>query len=157
MFSRASDEWATPQDFYDRLHAEFGFRWDVAATPTNSKCGSDYFGPGSPWGEDALAIDWGACGIRRNWMNPPYSRVREFIAKADDERYNGVLTVALVPARTDTRWWHDHVWGFDHRPRRGIEVRFVKGRLRFGGAAAGAPFPSVVIVFGARGHAEDRG
>lgn len=151
MFSKASDEWSTPQETFDALDAEFHFTLDVAATHDNKKC-RYWFGPdmASPY-DDALAIDWWL-GHRPDteaaWLNPPYSKCREFIAKAADEARKGLTVVCLVPSRTDTRWWHEHVWDREkHAPRAGVEVRFVKGRLKFGGATAGAPFPSVVIVF----------
>jgi hypothetical protein len=82
------------------------------------------------------------------WLNPPYSKCREFIAKAAAEARKGCTVVCLVPSRTDTRWWHEHVWDAEkHQPRPGVEVRFIKGRLKFGGSTNSAPFPSVVIVF----------
>jgi len=144
MFSKASDEWSTPQDFWDALHAEFDFELDVAASDdgveTNAKV-SSYFTAE----DDALACPWRSLVC---WMNPPYSKCREFIAKAAEEAKKGATVVCLVPSRTDTRWWHEHVWDHElHQPRPGVEVRFVKGRLRFGGATAGAPFPSVVVIF----------
>lgn len=149
MFSKASDEWSTPKDFWDALHEEFHFTVDAAASTANAKCGI-WFGPGGLC-EDALALkDWRPDdGVRAVWLNPPYSRCREFIAKAADEARTHALTVVcLVPSRTDTRWWHESVWDrASHLPRPGVEIRFVKGRLTFGGAPAGAPFPSVVIVF----------
>lgn len=81
-------------------------------------------------------------------MNPPYSRCREFIAKAAHEATKGATVVCLVPSRTDTRWWHDFVWNnLAHRTYPGVEIRFVKGRLKFGDGKNSAPFPSVVIVF----------
>lgn len=149
MFSKASDEWSTPQDTYDALHAEFHFTVDAAASTENAKCGI-WFGPGGLC-HDALGLgDWRPDdGVRAAWLNPPYSKCREFIGKAAHEaRAHGLTVVCLVPSRTDTRWWHEHVWDREkHQPRAGVEVRFVRGRLKFGGASAGAPFPSVVIVF----------
>jgi phage N-6-adenine-methyltransferase len=152
MFSKASDEWSTPQDFFDALHLEFVFEWDAAAMRENAKLGAHcYFGPDHthPGYQDALAVTpWATFQRRRFWLNPPYSQCRAFIAKAAAERWRGATTVCLVPARTDTRWWHESVWDqVRHAPRPGVEVRFVKGRLTFGGAPTGAPFPSVVIVF----------
>lgn len=142
MFSKASDEWATPQDTYDALHREFGFTLDAAASHENTKC-FEFFSIE----DDALARDWHE-GYTAVWLNPPYSKCREFIAKAAEEARKGCTVVCLVPSRTDTRWWHEHVWNQEtHQPRPGVEVRFMKGRLKFGGATAGAPFPSVVIVF----------
>ena len=155
MFSRKTDEWSTPLDFFAELNCEFAFAVDVAATKDNRRC-DDYFGPDHdvPRLRDALAVDWQAeldcIGLpsRACWMNPPYSQCREFIAKAAREARRGCTVVCLVPARTDTRWFHEHVWcEATNRPRPGVEVRFIKGRLKFGGATAGAPFPSVVIVF----------
>lgn len=150
MFSKASDEWRTPEDFFVALDAEFGFDCDIAASAENrwkeSYVGLDHHNPDR---RDALAVAWWAIG-RTFWMNPPYSKCRQFMAKAASEsgKAGGSTVVCLVPSRTDTRWWHEHVWDRDkHAPRPGVEVRFVKGRLKFGGSAAGAPFPSVVIVF----------
>jgi site-specific DNA-methyltransferase (adenine-specific) len=78
----------------------------------------------------------------------PYSQCRAFIAKAALEATRGCTVVALVPARTDTKWWHAHVWdGAFHRPRPGVEVRFLPGRLKFSGSTNSAPFPSVVLIF----------
>lgn len=145
MFSKASDEWSTPLDFFAALDAEFGFDADMAASADN--CLKENY-----WGLDhhrverrnSLVFDWaGVC-----WLNPPYSKCREFIGKAAEQARRGVTTVCLVPSRTDTRWWHEHVWDREkYQPRPGVEIRFVKGRLTFGGASAGAPFPSVVIIF----------
>lgn len=154
MFSKASDEWSTPQDFYDALHLEFVFQWDAAATATNSKCGGySYFGLDHSVAEyrDALTVPWVTWDRRRFFLNPPYSHVREFIAKAASEAARGgpsTVIACLVPSRTDTRWWHEHVWDdVRHCARPGVEVRFRKGRLKFGGSDNSAPFPSVVIVF----------
>jgi site-specific DNA-methyltransferase (adenine-specific) len=155
MFSKASDEWSTPQGCYDALDAEFGFALDAAASKANRKC-HWFFGPDHQTEDcrDALAVDWGThlaqlgASGESIWLNPPYSKCREFIAKAAAEAKNGCTVVCLVPSRTDTRWWHEHVWDREkHQPRVGVQVRFIKGRLTFGGAPAGAPFPSVVIVF----------
>ena len=148
MFSKASDQWETPQNFYDVLDAEFGFELDVAANARNNKCGMYYDATA-----DALSTGWAhevspgpVC-----WMNPPYSKCSQFIAKAAEEARKGATVVALVPSRTDTRWWHEHVWSdVTNKPRSGVEVRFVRGRLKFGDGKNSAPFPSVVIVFRGR-------
>lgn len=143
MFSRASDEWETPQDFFDALDAEFRFGLDAAASEDNAKC--------TVWMDvekDALRQDWRMGPRWSTWLNPPYSRVREFIEKAAQEARRGATVVCLVPSRTDTRWWHSEVWDAEkHTFRPGVEVRFVKGRLKFGNSNNSAPFPSVVIVF----------
>jgi phage N-6-adenine-methyltransferase len=151
MFSKASDEWSTPQNFYDALDAEFSFDYDAAASRENRRrvlyFGLDHCDPKL---RDALTVPWDEWGDSF-WLNPPYSKCREFIAKAALEASNGCTVVCLVPSRTDTRWWHDYVWDRErHTTRPGVEIRFIKGRLTFGGATAGAPFPSVVIVFRGR-------
>lgn len=132
-FSSATDLWATPQDLFDSLNKEFGFTVDVCAIPSNAKC-QRYFTPE----QDGLQQEWtGIC-----WMNPPYGReIGKWVRKARLSAKAGALVVCLVPARTDTKWWHDHV-------TRASEVRFVRGRLRFGNATASAPFPSAIVVFG---------
>lgn len=157
MFSKASDEWSTPQAFFDVLDKEFAFEMDVAATPDNAK-----LLPCITPERDALAVDWydefhreaadeaRAAGVSPPvcWLNPPYSRCAEFMAKAALEALKGCTVVCLVPSRTDTRWWHQHVWdGISHLPWPGVEVRFIKGRLKFGDGKNSAPFPSVVVVF----------
>ena len=144
MFSSKSDEWATPQDLFDRLHAEFDFQIDLAATAENTKCLRFY-----SLQDDALKIAW-SLAADRGWCNPPYSRGRQakFIAKAAEERRKGFLTVLLLPARTDTRAFHAHIYDASKwQAREGVEIRFLSGRLRFGGSVNGAPFPSMVVVF----------
>jgi len=130
-FSSATDLWATPQDFFDKLHAEFGFTLDVCANADNAKC-ADYFTAE----QDGLAQEWrGVC-----WMNPPYGReIGKWMAKAYEASQHGARVVCLVPARTDTAWWWDYAM-------RG-EIRFIRGRLKFGGQKDSAPFPSAVVIF----------
>lgn len=158
MFSRASDEWSTPPDLFQKLYEEFGFLLDAAASHDNHKGdeGTAYITAEG----NALTADWfewicGDDGDPRKvglslsvWCNPPYSKCREFVAKAAAERLRGLLTVMLLPARTDTRYFHEHLWDAEtHRPRPGIELRFLKGRLKFGGSKKSAPFPSMLVVF----------
>lgn len=145
MFGKATDEWETPQGTFDELNLEFGFDIDVAAALANLKCW-EYFDAEA----DALTRDW---NIRKDgrthcWCNPPYSKCAEFVAKAAAEARKGVTTVMLIPSRTDTKYWHEFIWDREkHQPRPGVEVRFIKGRLKFGNSQNSAPFPSVVIVF----------
>jgi site-specific DNA-methyltransferase (adenine-specific) len=147
MFSKASDEWATPDDFYAGIFHEFGCTVDAAATTENSKCDL-WYGPGSEFWPDALTTDWSQNRDQTHWCNPPYSKCRQFVAKAAEERRKGVETVMLLPARTDTRWFHEHLWdSTTHRPQTGIEIRLLKGRLKFGDGKNSAPFPSMVVVF----------
>lgn len=133
MFSKASDLWETPQETFDELHNEFSFAVDAAASPDNAKC-RIWFGPGGLC-PDALALrDWRPDVARAIWLNPPYSQCSGFVAKAAYEaREHGNTVVALIPSRTDTRYWHEHIWDRErHQPRPGVEVRFQKGRLKFG-------------------------
>lgn len=139
-FSRTSDEWETPQPFFDELNREFGFGLDVCATADNRKC-ARWFGIEA----DGLTQDWenSIC-----WMNPPYSNLRNWMAKASKSAKAGAIVVCLIPSRTDTRAWHDFIWDeTKHAARPGVEVRFIKGRLKFGGCDNSAPFPSAVIIF----------
>jgi site-specific DNA-methyltransferase (adenine-specific) len=153
VFSRQSDEWRTPRELFERLDAEFGFDLDVAARKDN--CWKEnYIGPDRirPDRTDALECSWtwltSSARPAVCWMNPPYSRVREFMGKARMESLCGCTVVCLVPARTDTRWWHSFVWdGVNHQPQQGVEVRFLKGRLKFGEGKNSAPFPSCVVIF----------
>lgn len=130
-YSSATDLWSTPQAFYDKLDDEFHFTLDPCSTDANAKC-EKYFTEA----DDGLSQSWDG---ERVFMNPPYGRViGEWMKKASEAKS---LVVCLVPARTDTRWWHDHVID------KGAEVRFIKGRLKFGGSKNSAPFPSAVIVY----------
>lgn len=134
-FSSKSDFWATPESLFRELAAEFEFTLDVCASAENAKC-STYFTKQ----KDGLMQQWsGVC-----WMNPPYGReIGLWVRKAFESAQQGVTVVYLIPARTDTAWWHEYVTKAD-------ETRFVRGRLRFGEALAGAPFPSAIVVFRAR-------
>jgi len=130
--SSATDQWETPPELYALLDTEFGFGLDVCALPENAKC-ERFFGPD----DDGLAQEWaGVC-----WMNPPYgSEIAAWVGKAHAAAAAGATVVCLVPARTDTAWWWDHC-------RHG-QVRFLRGRLKFGGGTMGAPFPSALVIFG---------
>ena len=145
MFGKATDEWETPQATFDALNAEFHFVLDAAATAENRKC-PNYRGPdhAQPECRNGLVSDW----AESTFINPPYSQCAAFIAKAAAEAARGCTVVCLVPSRTDTRWFQSFVWdGSKHAPRSGVEVRFLKGRLKFGNSKNSAPFPSVVIIF----------
>lgn len=132
MFSSASDEWATPQDFFDKLNEEFRFTLDPCANVENHKC-DKYFTKE----QNGLVQEW---GTERVYCNPPYGRgIGEWVAKCS--RHDG-LAVMLIPARTDTKWFHEYVY---QKPN--VEIRFVRGRLKFGNSSNSAPFPSMVIVF----------
>ena len=131
LFSSKTCMWATPQELFDEVDREFGFTLDVCASPNNAKC-STYFDEQA----DGLAQEWTGTA----WMNPPYGReIGRWMRKAYESSTQGATVVCLVPARTDTAWWHDYaVKG---------EVRFLRGRLKFGGSKSSAPFPSAIVVF----------
>jgi len=130
-YSSKTDLWETPQALFDILNAEFNFTLDVCAIPENAKC-QNFFTPE----QDGLAKKWeGRC-----WMNPPYGRViGQWMKKAYESSLNGAVVVCLIPSRTDTKWWHEYAMKGD--------IRFIKGRLKFGGAADSAPFPSAIVIF----------
>jgi site-specific DNA-methyltransferase (adenine-specific) len=132
-FSSATDDWATPQDFFDQQNKIYGFTLDVCASSTNYKV-ANYFDEET----DGLAQDWSNEVI---WMNPPYGRViGKWMSKAYEASKAGSKVVCLVPARTDTAWWHDYAMQG--------KITFIRGRLKFGGAKTPAPFPSALVVFG---------
>lgn len=144
--SSATDQWPTPQDFFDRLHAEFGFVLDVCADADNAKAPAYYaLDHSDPTRRDGLAQDWAAEAARLDgatWMNPPYGRpIVAWMAKARQSAAAGGTVVALVPVRADTAWWHEHVLGS------GAEVRYVRGRLTFGAATNTAAFASAVVIY----------
>ena len=142
MFSKASDLWETPQVFFDELDAEFRFDCDAAASRENHKS-VIWFGHGG--GLDSLTTNWAPLTC---FVNPPYSKCAEFVEKSAQEAKKGSTVVMLIPSRTDTRYWHEHIWDCGkHQPRPGVEIRFIKGRLKFGNSENSAPFPSVVVIF----------
>lgn len=133
LFSSATPEWATPQDLYNALDAEFGFELDPCATDANHKAPKYYTKE-----DDGLAQDWGKL---RTFINPPYGReIGKWVRRAREHAEGGGLAVALLPARTDTAWWGDVM--------RADEIRFIRGRVHFGGASTGAPFPSCIVIWG---------
>ncbi|WP_424768544.1 DNA N-6-adenine-methyltransferase [Paenibacillus sp. sgz302251] len=135
MFSSSTYEWETPQDLFDELNIEFKFDLDVCATESNKKC-ERYF----TIAQNGLRQEWtGVC-----WMNPPYGRgIHKWVQKAYESSLKGVTVVCLLPARTDTKWWHEYCEKVD----KNNDIRFIKRRIRFGGSNGDAPFPSVVVVF----------
>ena len=131
FFSSQSDDWETPHWLFQELDREFHFTLDPCATPANAKCKQFYTKE-----DNGLTKDW--TGVV--FLNPPYGRnVGKWIRKAYFESQRGVTVVCLLPARTDTVWWHRYCL-------KG-EIRFLKGRVKFGGAKNSAPFPSVIVIF----------
>ncbi len=141
LYSSNSDSWETPQDLFNELHREFEFTLDVCATHKNSKC-KRFFSEET----NGLIQDWTGevC-----YMNPPYGReVSWWVKKARDSAVDGATVVCLLPARTDTRWFHDYIWDrATHKAQTGVEIRLLKGRLKFGGSKNSAPFPSMIVIF----------
>lgn len=128
-FSSKTDLWSTPQDFFDKLNEEFCFTLDACALPENAKC-KTYYSPE----QDGLKQEWKGCV----WCNPPYGRqIGKWVEKAAKSNSTVVM---LLPARTDTKWFHEFIYGKS-------EIRFVKGRLKFGDAKNAAPFPSMIVIF----------
>ena len=135
MFSSKTDQWATPQRFYDDLNKEFSFTLDPCADEINRKC-EKYF----TIQDDGLSKDWGNNVV---FCNPPYGReITHWVKKCFDEVHFGKCpcAVMLIPARTDTQWFHKYIYNK-------AETRFIKGRLKFGDSQNAAPFPSMVVVF----------
>lgn len=132
LFSSNSQEWGTPQGLYDQLNEEFHFTCDVCATKENTKHEVFYDKE-----TDGLNQAWtGVC-----FMNPPYSRkIKAWIKKAYESSLIGTTVVCLLPARTDTTWWHDYCIPAG-------EIRFIRGRLKFQGGDNSAPFPSAIVIF----------
>jgi len=145
-FSSKSNDWCTPPWLYDLLSKEFPFELDAAATAENSMCKWFYTEE-----MDALKQDWGR-DAKTVWVNPPYGRlIGRFVKKAHEETIKcpALTVVMLIPARTDTKWWHAHC-------AKG-EIRLMKGRVKFVGFSEdgkridnSAPFPSAIVVFGER-------
>ena len=121
MFSSANDNWSTPKEVYDALDKEFRFTDD----------------PAPLHGAGGLDRGWGTC----SFVNPPYSEIKDWVKYGYEQAIGGGKTVVmLIPSRTDTRWWHEYVM-------KAKEIRFIKGRLKFGGSKNSAPFPSAIVVF----------
>ena len=139
LLSSNKMDWCTPQDFFDELNQEFHFVLDAAATDKTAKC-SEYFTPET----DGLSQSWNIGGVV--FCNPPYGReIGKWVQKAYKEHLSGVSPIVLlIPARTDTRYFHEYIYGKS-------EIRFIRGRLRFtdddGNASDPAPFPSMLVIY----------
>lgn len=134
MFSSKSDMWETPQCLFDKLNSKFHFDIDVCATKENAKCKKFYTKK-----QNGLLQEWkGVC-----WCNPPYGReIIKWVRKASISAKNGAIVVMLIPARTDTKWFHDYIYKKDN-----VKIKFIRGRLKFGNAQNSAPFPSMLVLF----------
>lgn len=141
MFSSKTDLWETPQALFDKLNEEFDFNLDPCANEENHKCDM-YFDRST----DGLSQDWGGWRV---FCNPPYGKeIGLWVKKSYETLKNAwnykyeTLVVMLLPARTDTKWFHDYIYGKEN-----VEVRFLKGRLKFGKSKNSAPFPSMVVIY----------
>ena len=133
-YSSKTNEWSTPQAFFDELNKEFNFTLDPCATSENAKC-TKYF----TVEDDGLKQDWSKDTV---FMNPPYGReIKYWVQKAYEESLKGATVVCLIPARTDTAYWHDYIFG------KADDIRFLRGRLKFGDSKNPAPFPSAIIIY----------
>lgn len=137
MFSSKTDMWGTPQTLFDELNSEFHFSLDVCAIPENAKC-EKYYSPEVDGLRQSWIVSNGAV-----WCNPPYGReIGKWVQKASETATCGQTIVMLLPARTDTKWFHEYIYKKDF-----VEIRFLRGRLKFGNSENSAPFPSMVVVF----------
>jgi phage N-6-adenine-methyltransferase len=138
MFSSKSDMWGTPQSFFDKLNKKYKFSLDACATKENSKCERFY-----TIEDDGLSKSWENEVV---FVNPPYSNVGDWVAKAHYEStHNNATVVMLIPSRTDTKYWHQYIMDSANK------IFFIKGRLKFQNGSTvsthSAPFPSAVVVF----------
>jgi phage N-6-adenine-methyltransferase len=135
MFSSKTGEWSTPQSVFDELDKEFRFTLDPCANDSNHKC-VQYFTKKN----DGLCQQWEGNIV---FVNPPYGReISKWVKKSYLTNLQwGTTVVMLLPARTDTKWFHEYIYN------KAKEIRFIKGRLKFGGCKNSAPFPSMVVIF----------
>lgn len=139
-FSTGKDDWETPQWLFNQLDDEFHFTLDPCCTAENAKCRKYY-----TKAENGLEQDWKG---EKVFCNPPYSRGKKgapgqeaWIKKCFEEsKKAGTTCVMLLPARTDTKAFHTYIYGY-------AEIRFIRGRLKFGGSINSAPFPSMIVIF----------
>lgn len=127
--------------FYDELDKKYQFVFDLACDKTNVKTAD-----GFTIEDDSLSQNWALITHETNsgwlWLNPPYSQCKEFVDKAYFEMTQGAKIVMLIPSRTDTRWFHHYIY-----KKQGVEIEFIKGRLKFGNSKNAAPFPSMLVIF----------
>jgi len=135
MFSTGTIHWSTPQDFFDKVNRKYKFTLDACADTTNYKV-KNYFTAK----DNGLAQSWQNNVV---WCNPPYGKtISDWVKKASDECSAKCTIVMLLPARTDTRWFHDYIYGNEN-----CRIQFIKGRLKFSNSKSSAPFPSMLVEF----------
>ena len=129
-----SNEWTTPPEFFDKLNSKYKFTLDPCCTKESALCNKYY-----TIEDDGLVQDWSDDVV---FMNPPYGRViGDWVRKAYKESLKGAIVVCLIPARTDTKYWHKYIFPYAYK------IDFIKGRLKFGDGKNYAPFPSAVVIF----------
>lgn len=140
MFSSNKQDWETPRWIFDKYNEQFNFTLDAAASKKNHLCEKYYTEKNS-----AFNYEWSGETV---WCNPPYNNIKRWYAKCYGEaQKDGVTVVMLVPAKTDTKYFHEYVWDTDkHKPKEGNEVHFLKGRIRFSNCKDNAPFPSMIVI-----------
>ena len=135
MFSSKKNEWETHQELFNKLNKEFSFTLDPCATPENAKCKKYY----------SIKDN----GLEQNWQgetvfcNPPYGRkIKTWVKKCYEEsKKPNTIVVMLIPARTDTSYFHDFIYN------KAKEIRFLRGRIKFSNSKNSEPFPSMVVIF----------
>ncbi|MBF2243326.1 DNA N-6-adenine-methyltransferase [Staphylococcus capitis] len=133
-YSSKSNEWATPMNLFNELNKEFDFTLDPCSTHENAKCKKHF-----TIKENGLKRSWSKETV---FMNPPYGReIKKWVEKAYKESLKGTTVVCLIPARTDTTYWHDFIFG------KADDIRFLRGRLKFGDSKNSAPFPSAIVIY----------
>lgn len=143
LFSSANCEWETPPDLFEKLNRKYHFTLDAASTDANALCKEHYTRE-----QNGLLQSWKTGGAV--WCNPPYGKdIVKWVRKAWEESQTGQLIVLLIPARTDTKWFHDYVY---HK----AAIYFLRGRLKYGlngkQARNNAAFPSMIIVYNEVNH-----
>jgi site-specific DNA-methyltransferase (adenine-specific) len=135
-FESAKQDWTTPDDLFEPYQKEFKFTLDAAADKKNARA-KKFF----TQRDDALTQSW---GNHRVWLNPPYGArtgtLQQWVRKAHQESTSGATVVMLVPARTNTNWFHDICLAHG-------EIRFIRGRPKFSGMPHGLPQPLCVVIF----------
>ena len=146
LFSSGKNDWETPQDLFYELDEEFHFTLDPCCTPETAKCKKYYTEK-----ENGLIQDWDG---ERVFCNPPYSSGMQdqWVRKCYEHGAKGYLAVMLIPARTDTKRFHDYILNHEN-----IEIRYIRGRLKFGESINSAPFPSMIVIFGRKGKVRMKG
>jgi len=133
FFSSKDQTWETPKEFFKTLDSEFHFTLDPCATAETAKCAKYY-----TVSEDGLLQDWTGETV---FCNPPYGKeIGKWVEKCFWEHLRGATVVMLIPARTDTAYFHNYIYPT-------AELRFIRGRLKFGNAKTGAPFPSMLVIW----------